>query len=86
MLAPPLLRYEYTDKEAQEKVIRASDLEWVIVRPMLLINGSWTNAYRAWVEVKTGPPSLHFAGIVADFLMRQLTDDAFIHTTPAIGY
>jgi hypothetical protein len=23
---------------------------------------------------------------VADFLMRQLTDDAFEHKTPAIGY
>ena len=86
MLAPPLLRYEYTDKEAQEKVIRASDLQWVIVRPMLLTNGSWTNAYRAWVDVKPGRRPYISRADVADFLMRQLTDDAFIHTTPAIGY
>jgi hypothetical protein len=23
---------------------------------------------------------------VADFLMKQLTDDTFVHRTPAIGY
>jgi hypothetical protein len=26
------------------------------------------------------------AADVADFLVRQLTDDAFVHKTPAIGY
>ena len=39
VLVPPLLRDEYADKEAQEKVVRQSDLEWIIVRPMLLTNG-----------------------------------------------
>lgn len=86
VLVPPLLRDEYADKEAQETVIRASELEWVIVRPMLLTNGPWTNAYRAREDLKPGRRPYVSRADVADFLMRQLTDDAFVHKAPAIGY
>ena len=85
-LVPSLLRDEYADKEAQETVIRASELEWVIVRPMLLTNGPWTNAYRAREDLKPGRRPYVSRADVADFLMRQLTDDAFVHKAPAIGY
>jgi putative NADH-flavin reductase len=86
VLVPPLLRDEYADKEAQETVIRASELEWVIVRPMLLTNGPWTNAYRAREDLKPGRRPYVSRADVADFLMRQLTDGAFVHKAPAIGY
>ena len=86
VLVPPLLRDEYADKEAQEKAIEASDLEWIIVRPMLLTNGPWTNDYRAGVDLKPGLRPYVSRADVADFLLRQLTDDTFVHKTPAIGY
>jgi uncharacterized protein YbjT (DUF2867 family) len=86
VLVPPLLRDEYADKEAQERIVRQSELEWVIVRPMLLTNGPWTNGYRARVDLKPGRRPYVSRADVADFLMRQLTDDAFVHKTPAIGY
>ena len=86
MLVPPLLRDEYADKEAQEKLVRQSDLEWVIVRPMILTNGSWTNDYRTGVDLKPGLRPYISRADVADFLMRQLTDDTFVRSTPAIGY
>ena len=86
VLVPPLLRDEYADKEAQETVVRESELEWVIVRPMILTNGPWTNDYRARVELKPGRRPYISRADVADFLMRQLTDDTFVHKTPAIGY
>ena len=34
--------------------MRASDLDWVIVRPMILTNGPWTNDYRAAEDLKPG--------------------------------
>ena len=86
VLVPPLLRDEYADKEAQEKLVRQSDLEWVIVRPMILTNGSWTNYYRAGVDLKPGLRPYISRADVADFLMRQLTDDTFVRNAPAIGY
>jgi len=86
VLVPPLLRDESADKEAQEKVVRASELEWVLVRPMLLTNGPWTNDYRARADLKPGRRPYISRADAADFLMRQLTDDAFVHKTPAIGY
>jgi putative NADH-flavin reductase len=86
LLVPPLLRDEYAEKEAQEKLLRESDLEWVIVRPMLLTNGPWTNDYRVGLDLKPGRRPYISRADVADFLMKQLADDTFIHKTPAIGY
>jgi putative NADH-flavin reductase len=86
VLVPPLLRDEYADKEAQEKTVRESDLEWIIVRPMILTNGPWTNDYRARVDLKPGRRPYISRADVADFLMRQLVDDTFVRDTPAIGY
>lgn len=86
VLVPPLLRDEYADKEAQEEIVRESDLEWVIVRPMILTNGPWTNDYRAGVDLKPGRRPYISRADVADFLMRQLADDTFMRRTPAIGY
>ena len=86
VLVPPLLRDEYADKEAQEKIVRESDLEWIIVRPMILTNGPWTSDYRAGVDLKPGRRPYISRADAADFLMRQLAEDTFLRDTPAIGY
>ncbi len=86
VLVPPLLRDEYAEKEAQEKLVRESDLEWIIVRPMILTNGPWTNDYRVGLDLKPGRRPYISRADVADFLMKQLADDTFLRNTPAIGY
>jgi hypothetical protein len=86
VLVPPLLRDEYADKEAQERIVHESDLEWVIVRPMILTNGPWTNDYRIGVDLKPGRHPYISRADVADFLIRQLADDTFVRKMPAIGY
>jgi len=86
VIVPPLLRDEYADKDAQERIVRESGLEWVIVRPMILAKGPWTNDYRASVDLKPGRRPYISRADVADFLARQLTDNTFVHKTPAIGY
>ena len=70
VLVPPLLRDEYAEKEAQEKLLRESDLDWIIVRPMILTNGPWTNDYRVGLDLKPGR-RLHLAG-----RRRRLPDEA----------
>lgn len=86
VLVPLFLRDEYADKELQEEIVRGSDLDWVIVRPMLLTNGAWTDEWRAGVNLAPGRRFWISRADTADFLMRQLTDDTFLRQTPAIGY
>ena len=45
-----LLRRVYDDKDVQERIVRRSKLDWVIVRPVILTDGPKTNAYRALVD------------------------------------
>src|SRR5437763_3655774 len=87
ILIPLLLRNVFADKEVQEKVIRDSQLEWVIVRPAALTNGPRTGAYRSW----TGRPSAPIRRKIsradtADFMLRQLAEDTYLATTPALSY
>ena len=86
VLVPPLLRDEYADKEAQEKILRQSELDWIVVRPMILTNGPWTNDYRVGLDLKPGRRPYISRADVADFLIKQLADDTFLGKTPAIGY
>jgi len=86
VLVPPLLRDEYADKEAQEETVRGSDLDWILVRPMILTNGPWTNDYRVDADLKPGRRPYISRADAADFLMRQLTQDTYLRQTPSIGY
>jgi hypothetical protein len=45
-----LLGRVYDDKDVQERIVRRSKLDWVIVRPVILTDGPKTNAYRALVD------------------------------------
>lgn len=54
VLMPLFLRDDYADKEAGERIVRESGLDWTIVRPMILTNGAWTNRYRAAEDLKPG--------------------------------
>jgi putative NADH-flavin reductase len=45
-----LLGRVYDDKDVQERIVRNSKLDWVIVRPVILTDGPKTNAYRALVD------------------------------------
>lgn len=66
--------------------IRRRDLEWVVVRAVLLNNRRRRGRYRVTVE---GIPRWGFRisrGDVADFMIRQLTSDDFVHEMPSIAY
>jgi putative NADH-flavin reductase len=81
---PLLLKRVYDDKDVQEWIIRSSGLDWTIVRPGLLTKGPATGHYR----VLTEPNAWRFGVIsradVADFLVRQIDDQALIGATPLL--
>jgi len=75
----------YDDKDVQERIVRRSKLDWVIVRPVILTNGPKTNAYRVLVDPRGWTCGFISRADVADFLVKQIDDDAFLHKTPVLS-
>lgn len=72
------LKRAYDDKDVQERLIRESDLNWVIVRPVVLFNGSRTERYHVLVEPRTWRAGFISRADVADFLVKQIDDDKYL--------
>jgi uncharacterized protein YbjT (DUF2867 family) len=74
------------DKLRQEVLIMASDRDWVIVRPGVLKNGPARGEYRHGRDVGNyfWPVSIARAD-VADFMLKQLQEDAYLGTAPGLG-
>ena len=85
LVASRVLRLEIADHEAKEALLKASRLDWTIVRPPKLTNGARTGTYRSGegIPARAFFPKLSRAD-AADFLLRQLTDTAFIRKSPSL--
>jgi uncharacterized protein YbjT (DUF2867 family) len=79
-----LLGRVYDDKDVQERIVRRSKLDWVIVRPVILTDWPKTNAYRALVDPRDWTCGFISRADVADFVVKQIDDDAFLHKTPVL--
>jgi len=81
------LRHAFADHERQEAIVKKSSLDWTIVRPSHLTDGPQTGAYRHGFPTTdrriTGKIS---RADVADFMLKQLTDDTYLHKTPGVSY
>lgn len=82
-----LLRGAFADHEQQEAHVRASDLDWTIVRPAAFTDGGRTGEYRHGF-----PPSKKGLGLkisradVADFMLDQLTEGTYLRQAPGLSY
>jgi putative NADH-flavin reductase len=83
MLMGTVLKKAMEDKEAQEILVKATDLEWTIVRPGGLTDGPATGNYRAGTDpaIKAGQVA---RADVAAFVLRQLEDSQYLRKAPAI--
>jgi uncharacterized protein YbjT (DUF2867 family) len=81
---PLFLRNAYKDKERQESAIRASSLDWIIVRPGALNDEPARGNIRALTDVA----GIHGGKIaradVARFVVDQLMADTWLRRTPLI--
>ena len=57
----------YADKNVQEHIVRRSRLDWTIVRPTVLTNGSRTRSYRVVVDPRDWTSGFISRADVADF-------------------
>jgi putative NADH-flavin reductase len=74
----------YDDKNIQERIIKESQLEWVIVRPGILTNGSKTARYDVLVDPRQWRCGFISRADVADFLVKQIQSDAYLGKTPVL--
>ena len=86
LIVKGLLRQAIEEKNAQERIIMASDGDWIIARPGGLTDGPLTGTYRV-----TGPgdqvgrPSISRAD-VADFMLRNLADTRYLRRAVGLTY
>jgi putative NADH-flavin reductase len=87
VLIPLFLRGLFADKEVQERIIRDSGLDWVIVRPAALTNGLRRGAYRHGEDIGHWMFTRKISrSDVADFMLKQLTENRYLHMTPGVSY
>lgn len=84
-LTTTLLRQEVADHEAKEAAVAESLVDWTIVRPPKLTNGRLTASYRVGEHIHARSPlPMMSRADVADFMLRQLTDQSFIRKAVSI--
>jgi nucleoside-diphosphate-sugar epimerase len=87
ILIPLFLRNIFADKVAQERVIRDSKVEWVIIRPGALTNGPRTGEYHSWSGALDASIRRKISrSDVADFMLRQLRESTNLGKTVGLSY
>jgi putative NADH-flavin reductase len=72
------------DGENHARAIQNSQLDWVIVRGPMLNEGPYTGKYRVgWVGVNTGARISR--ADLADFMLKQVTDNTYLRQLPMIS-
>jgi Putative NADH-flavin reductase len=81
------LRAAYADHVSQENYVKQSRLDWIIVRPGAFTDGKRTGEYRHGFPGTDKTTKLKISRAdVADFMLKQLTDDTYLHKTPGVSY
>lgn len=69
-------------KQRELDVIAASHLDWVAPRPPRVVDGRATGAYRVGPSLGSNRVT---AGNLAEFMVRQLTDDEYLRQAPYVS-
>lgn len=81
-----VLRTEVADKEAMEKELAATDLEWVVVRVGLLTGDTPGRKWRAADDGSIRGMGKIARADVAAFMLAQLEQDTWLRRKPVILY
>ncbi len=79
-----LLKIPFQDHERQERMVRESGLDWVIVRPTRLTNGPARHSYVAKTTIERVPASIARAD-VAEFMLRATETDEWLRQAVQLG-
>lgn len=82
-----ILRQVFADHQRQEALVRNSNLDWTIVRPGALTDGPLTGSYRHSFSSSDRTISLQISRAdVADFILKQLSDQSSLYQAPSLSY
>lgn len=82
-----ILRKVFADHERQEALVQNSKLDWTIVRPGAFIDGPLTGKYRHSFPGTDRNITLKVSRAdVADFILKQLSDQSSLYQTPSLSY
>ncbi len=74
----------YADKSQQERMIKASDLDWTIARPGVLRNGSKTGKYRVLTDPNDWRNGVIRRADVADFMVGAAESSDHVGQAPVL--
>lgn len=86
VIFPLFTRQGYEDKDRMEALIRASALDWVIVRPASFADGPARGNLRALTKLEGIQIAKISRADAASFVLDQLEQDTFLQQTPLVGY
>jgi putative NADH-flavin reductase len=87
IVIPLVVPFYFWDKTRQERLIAESKAEWVIVRPGALTNGEKRGACRHGSNVGNFVWTVKISRAdTADFMLNQLTDDAYLGTAVGVSW
>jgi putative NADH-flavin reductase len=81
-----LIRRAYADHIEQEAVVRASGLDWTIVRPGAFTDGPRSGSYRRGFGPAERTSLKVSRADIAEFVVQQLSDDTWLRQAPALAY
>lgn len=84
LILPLLLRKVYEDKDRQEAIVRASNLDWTLVRPMVLTDKPPTGHVRALTDLSGVHGGEISRADVARFVVLELTTGRWSGQAPLI--
>jgi uncharacterized protein YbjT (DUF2867 family) len=82
---PVILPFYFWDKARQERLIAASGVDWVVVRPGALTNGAKRGRYRHGRTVGSLLWTVRISRAdVADFMLNQMSDNTYLKAASGV--
>ncbi len=82
-LVLPFVRRFMAEKERQEGIVRASGLDWIIVRPGQLVEAPASGRYETAPDPRKARKTVPYPDLAA-FMLQQVGDDTWLHRTPGL--
>jgi putative NADH-flavin reductase len=86
LIFPLLLRRVYADKNRQEEIVRASGLDWILVRPSVLSDQPGGRAVRALTDLSRFHGGMISREDLASFVLDQVEGDDWLRRTPLVTW
>lgn len=84
ILRPVFLHTIYEDKDREEEIVHASELDWTIVRPGFLTRLPPRGNYRVLTDPGDWESGFISRADLADFLVRQISETQLVKKSPLV--